>query len=169
MVTPAIPGGYTIPSEFEATLTWANGIKQITKTTVDDSPGGSVINEKGQRNGVKFEGADGWIFVNRSDLTASDDAIISTPLPETALHLEKSGDHMGNFFDCVRSRKDPVCPVEVGHRSATIGHLIVIAMRLGLKLQWDPYKQFFVGSHAKEANQHVTRIMRQPHDYTFIG
>ena len=47
-----IPGGYTTPPEFEATLTWANGVTQIVKTTLDDTPFGAIINPDGQRNGV---------------------------------------------------------------------------------------------------------------------
>ena len=44
VVTGPIPGGYTTPSEYEATLNWANGITQIVKTTLDDTPfGGSLI------------------------------------------------------------------------------------------------------------------------------
>ena len=51
-----IPGGYTTPPEFEATLMWANGVTQIVKTTKDDSPFGAIINPAGQRNGVRLEG-----------------------------------------------------------------------------------------------------------------
>jgi predicted dehydrogenase len=169
VVTGPIPGGYVTPSEFEATLTWANGVKQMVKTTPDDSPFGAVIKQDGQRNGVKFEGTNGWIWVNRGDLTASDDNILYTPLPDKAVRLEVSGDHMGNFFNSVRSRKDPISPVESGHRSAIIGHLIVIALRLGRKFQWDPEKEVFIGDGAKEGNAHLAREMRKPYDYSFVG
>jgi predicted dehydrogenase len=169
VVTGPIPGGYVTPSEFEATLTWANGVRQIVKTTLDDSPFGEVLKRDGQRNGLKFEGTDGWIWVNRNDLSASNEDIIFTPLPENAIHLETSGDHMRNFFDSVRSRKDPVASVENGHRSAVIGHLIVIALRTGLKLQWDPAKEVFIGDNARKAKAHVARKMRKPYNYSFVG
>ena len=159
------PGGYTSPPEFEARLTWANGVEQIVRTTPDDSPFGAIIKQDGQRNGIKFEGTDGWIWVNREDLDASKEDIIFTPLPESALHLESSRDHMENFFDSVRSRKDPICPVEVGHRSASVGHLIVIALRTGLKLTFDPAKEKFVGESAKAGNALVARKMRKPYSY----
>jgi len=164
-----IPGGYTTPSEFEATLTWANGVKQVVRTTPDDTPYGGVIKKDGQRNGIKLEGTDGWIWVNRSDLSASKDNIIETPLPDNAVRLEVSNDHMGNFFSCVRSRKDPVAPVEGGHRSASVGHLIVIALRSGRQFQWDPVKEVFVGDNAKEGNAQLAREMRKPYDYSFAG
>jgi len=168
-LTQTIPGGYTTPSEFEATLTWANGVKQIVKTTLDDTPYGGVIKKDGQRNGLKFEGTDGWIWVNRADLNASKDDIIETPLPDNATRLEVSDDHMGNFFDCVRTRKNPIAPVEAGHRSASVGHLIVIALRTGKKYRWDPVKEEFVGENAKEGNTHLARPMRKPYDYSFVS
>lgn len=164
-----IPGGYTTPHEFEATLTWANDVKQIVRTTPDDTPYGGVVKKDGQRNGLKFEGTEGWIWVNRSNLDASKDEIIETPLADNAVRLEVSPDHMGNFFDCVRSRKDPISHVEAGHRSACVGHLIVIALRLGKKLQWDAAKEMFVGEGAKEANTHLAREMRMPYDYDFVS
>jgi predicted dehydrogenase len=164
-----VPGGYTTPAAFEATLTWPGGIKQIVRTTPDDTPYGGIIKPDGQRNGVKFEGSDGWIWVNRADLNASKDEIIDAPLPDNAIRLQSSPDHMRNFFDCVRSRQDPVSPVEIGHRSANVGHLIVIALRAGKKFQWDAAAEQFVGAGAAEANAQLARPMRAPYDYSFIS
>jgi hypothetical protein len=76
---------------------------------------------------------------------------------------------MQNFFDAVRSRQDPISSVENGHRSAVVGHLIVIALRLGKKLQWDAQAEVFVGDHAKEANSQLVRKMRAPYDYNFVA
>lgn len=168
-LTGLVPGGYTAPAQFEATLTWSNGVKQIVRTTPDDTPFGGIVKADGQRNGVKFEGTEGWIWVNRTDLNASKDDIIETPLPENAIKLERSADHMKNFFDSVRSRKDPVSPVEIGHRSAVVGHLIVIALRTGKKLQWDAKQEVFVGDNAKEGNAQLAREMRKPYDYSFVA
>jgi predicted dehydrogenase len=166
-LTDVIPGGYTTPSEFEATLIWANGVKQVVKTTPDDSPFGAVIKPDGQRNGVKFEGTDGWIWVNRSTIEASDVAMIDTPMANPAVRLEVSDDHMANFFESVRTRKDPISPVEAGHQSAVVGHLIVIALRTGRTLKWDAAKEKFVGDAAREGNAHLSRRMRKPYDYGF--
>jgi predicted dehydrogenase len=160
-----VPGGYTTPPEFEATLTWANGVRQIVRTTVDDSPSGAVVNPDGQRNGVRFQGRSGWIWVNRTSIDASNIDILETPLTDPAVRLEVSDDHMGNFFDAVRTRTDPVCPVESGHLSATIGHLIVIALRTGRPLEWNPAKEVFVGRSARSANAHRARRMRKPYAY----
>ena len=116
---------------------------------------------------VCFRGSNGWIWVNRAEIEASDEAMLSTPLPAGATRLYVSNDHMGNFFDCVRSRKMPVAEVEVGHRSASLCHLGVIALRLGRKLQWNPARETFTGDGAKEGNHWLARKMRRPFDYTF--
>jgi predicted dehydrogenase len=164
-----VPGGYTAFSEYEVHYTWANGVSQVVKTTLDDNIFGGVVNKEGQHNGVRFDGSDGWIWVNRGDLSASDDALLTTPLADSALHLDVSTDHMGNFFDSVHSRKDPVCPAEVGHRSASVCHLGVIALRLGRKLRWDPADEQFIGDSAADANAYLSREMRAPYDYTFVS
>ncbi len=165
--TKPIPGGYTAFSDYEVTYTYANGVRHTVKTTHDDTIYGGVVNENGQRNGLKFEGSNGWIWVNRDEITASDDALLSAPLPASATRLYVSNDHMGNFFDCVRSRKLPVADVETGHRSASICHLGVIAMRLGRKLNWDPAREKFTGEGAHDADKMLAREMRKPFDYHF--
>ncbi len=169
VVTGPIPGGYTTPSEYEATLNWANGITQIVKTTLDDTPFGGIVNKNGQRNGIRFEGTDGWIWVNRDGFSSSDEDIATKPLPANAVRLESSGNHMKNFLDCMRSRKDPVSAVETGHRSASVGHLIIIALRAGRKFQWDPVQETFIGDGAKEGNACLAREMRKPYDVNFVG
>lgn len=164
-----IPGGYNTPSEFEAELLWPNGVRHIVKTTTADSPFGEILDPAGQRNGIRFEGTDGWLWVNRGNLSASDDEIYMTPLPDNAIRLPVSTDHMANFFEAVRARKDPIAPVEEGHKSASVCHLTAIAVRLGRKLNWDPAREKFTGASAKEANAQLARAMRKPYDYSFVS
>ena len=117
-------------------------------------------------NGLNFEGADGSIFVARGKITASSPELLSTPLPESAEKLYVSNSHMGNFFDCIRSRKPPICEVEIGHRSATVCHLGSIALRLGRKLEWNPAKEKFVND--KDADKLTAREMRKPWSYDAV-
>jgi len=164
-----IAGGYTTISEYVVTFTYANGVRQVTRSTPDDSIFGGVVKKDGQRHGVKFEGTNGWIWVTRGDIAASEEDLLHTPLSESGVHLEVSGDHMGNFFDCVKSRKSPICAVEVGHRSASMCHLGAISLRLGRSLAWDPAQEVFQGPDAQMANAMVAREMRKPYDYSFVG
>jgi predicted dehydrogenase len=162
-----IPGGYTAYGEYEVNFTWPNGVRQTVKTTRDDSIYGGSVNENGQHNGIRFEGENGWIWVNRGEIEASDDALLHTPLPDGATRLQVSNDHMRNFLDCVRSRQDPIAAVEIGHRSASICHLGAIALRTGRKLNWDAKHEKFTGEGAREDNQWLAREMRKPFDYHF--
>ncbi|MBN1853114.1 MAG: hypothetical protein JW829_10340 [Pirellulales bacterium] len=66
----------------------------------------------------------------------------------------------------MKSRETTICPADVGHRSASLCHLGVIAIRLGRKLQWDPAKEQCVDD--TEADKFVMREMRKPYDYGMI-
>jgi len=168
LATP-IPGGYTAISDYEVRYVYADGTKLTILTTKDDSIYGAVINKEGQRNGIRFTGTEGVIDVGRGRLTASDPALIKTPLPEGSVQLQRSSDHMQNFMDCVRSRSAPICDVETGHRSATMCHLGAISLRTGRSLTWDAATEKFTGEHAAEGNAHIAREMRAPFDYSFVS
>lgn len=164
-----IPGGYETAAKFKVDYKYANG---VTMTVVDEGTGTeqNVVGDiKRTPNGVQFLGSDGWIFVTRGKIQSSEQDILETPLPDNAIRLYKSDDHIGNFFDCVKSRKDPICDVEIGHRSISVAHIGVISMRTGFKLNWDPIKEEFTGENSKEANMWLTREMRKPFTYSFIG
>ena len=68
--------------------------------------------------------------------------------------------HHANWFDCIRTRRKPSCHEELGHRSASLGHLIIIAHRLQRSLKWDPIKEEFLNDEA--ANRLLFRAMRSP-------
>jgi predicted dehydrogenase len=167
-----IPGGYTTVADYAVKYTYDNGIGLNINSTEDETPYGTSKNPKNpnaQRNGIRFEGTDGWIWVNRDEITASDPHLLTAPLAENAVRLYVSNNHMGNFFDCIRSRKAPICDVETGHRSATMCHLAAISLRTGMKLEWDSAAEKFVGWHSHLANGYVSREMRKPYDYSFVS
>ena len=138
---------YNTFPEFNVTFVYDNGVHLICTNTGE--------------NGVKFEGEEGWIFVSRERIGASDQKLLDDPLPSDAIRLYESNDHMGNFLDGIRTRKQPLCDAEIGHRSVTLCHLANISLRLGgRKLKWDPKKEEFVGD--KEANAMLRRPMREP-------
>lgn len=161
-----IPGGFTAASEYDVNYTYANGVTCALKSTTASEWHGGVKDPKGQQHGIKFIGTDGWIWVTRDKIEASKREMLKDDLPADAKRIYVSNNHMQNFIDCVKSRKEPICPVEVGHRSASASHLGVIAVRLGRKLQWDPIKEQFVNDD--EANKYVKREMRKPYDYDMI-
>jgi len=168
VLTEPIAGGYTAASQYDVHYTYADGLDHHVRSTTAENIYGVVEDPQGQRNGIRFEGEKGWIWVRRDTLRASDKALLETPLPENAQRLYVSNDHMANFFDCMRSRKAPIADVEAGHRSASVCHMGVIALRTGKKLHWDLSKEKFTGDNSKEANAYLSREMRKPYDYDFV-
>ena len=80
----------------------------------------------------------------------SDPEILKQKPGTGEVKLYQSGNHMKNFLECVRARKEPAAPVEVGHRSNTVCMMTHIAMKLGRKLNWDTKAERFAGDD--EAN-----------------
>ena len=162
-----IPGGYTAASAYRVKYVYDDGVEHFCTSTSANGWAGAVLGEPlpGEKyHGIQFEGPAGWIYVSREGkLEASDPALISAPLPSDSGRLYASDDHMGNFFECVTSRKAPIADVEVGHRSASLCHLGVIALRLGRKLAWDPQAETFPDD--AEAAGMIAREMRAPYAY----
>jgi predicted dehydrogenase len=62
----------------------------------------------------------------------------------TGGYAEATDTHMQNFFDCVRSRKTPNCPFEIGFRSAIACQMAVRSYREGRTVTWDEQKEDIV-------------------------
>ncbi|HOL95108.1 MAG TPA: Gfo/Idh/MocA family oxidoreductase [bacterium] len=52
--------------------------------------------------------------------------------------------HMADFLDCVRTRQDPRCPVEMGLAHSVAGILCAESNRLGKRLRYNPEKREIV-------------------------
>tara|TARA_Y100000588_G_scaffold8915_2_gene10063 strand:+ start:1404 stop:2714 length:1311 start_codon:yes stop_codon:yes gene_type:complete len=161
-----IPRGFTASSEYELEYAYPNGVIHRCRSTTANAWNGYVVNPFGQQHGVRLQGTAGWIWVTRGAIESSVPEILTEPLPSDAERLYASNDHMKNFIDCVRSRKKAICDAEIGHRSATMCHLGVTAVRLGRKVEWDPKKEKYKGD--KEAEAMAKLPMRKPWDYSMI-
>jgi len=122
--------------------------------------GVNLIQQTGSPAGVRFEGDKGWIFVQRGQIQASDKAILREKIGPDETQLYKSTNHMKNFLECMRTRKDPIAPVEIGHRSNSLCIMTHIAMKLGRKLLWDPENEQFLND--SEANSWLDYTHRKP-------
>ena len=136
-------------------------------------------------NGVRFEGTQGWIFVSRGDvpvtdsdpvakgagknsaIMASDEKILSSQIGPDEIHLYESPEQHLNWLECIRSRKQPVAPVEIGHRSCSACLVSHIAMKVSGKLYWDPKKERFVNND--QANSMLSRTQRKPYGTDYAG
>jgi predicted dehydrogenase len=163
-------GLWDVHGDFKVTAKYENGV---------------VMHISGQYpNGVKFEGSEGWIFVTRgayavtaSDpvsedgtgqaLAASDPAILTSQIQPEEIHLYESPEQHGNWLDSIRSRRQPVAPAEIAHRSCSACLVSHIAMKLPRKLYWDPVKERF--RNDDEANAMLSRPQRYPYGTDFIN
>ncbi|MGV3721040.1 MAG: Gfo/Idh/MocA family protein, partial [Actinomycetota bacterium] len=146
-ILPANPQGYNTPLDFEITYTYPNDV--------------TVLAMSSGENGVRFEGENGWLFVSRSRIEASDERFLKEPFSGNDVRLYDSPNHQKNFIECIRSRKDPICTAEIGHRSATVCHLGNISLRMGgRRMDWDAKAERFTNDD--EANKLVSRPYRKP-------
>ena len=118
-------------------------------------------------SGCKFVGDEGWVRADRSGIWAEPASLLNVALKASDSRLHASPDfrtrtrpHTADFFRSIRSRQDPVSPVEAGQAASTLGNVSDIALRLGRKLTWDPTRDMFVGDD--DANAMLTRASRSP-------
>lgn len=127
---------------------YANGVRLIFAST-NEIP-----------YGIRFEGDRGWVHVDRSRITAEPPSLLAIQFGPSDICLERSSNHSGNFIECVRTRRPPICNVDVGHHTYVVCALSDIAIRLGRKLRWDPQRELFPGD--PEATRMLSRPMREP-------
>lgn len=159
-----IEGTGVLPSEgmtdtwisWQMELRWASGLKMSYTNTGNPN-----------QQGCKFVGDQGWVHANRSGIWAEPASLLDVKLKPSDTPLHASPDHSNpytahtaDFFHSIRSRQDPVAPVEEGHAASTLGNVSDIALRLGRKLTWDPAQDRFVDDD--EANAMCSRAARSP-------
>jgi myo-inositol 2-dehydrogenase / D-chiro-inositol 1-dehydrogenase len=123
--------------EFEFACTYANGVKLVCKT---------------DRPYVRFEGEGGWIQANFGGvpLETEPKSLLDSKIGPDELHFPLLHEKR-DFLNAVKTRGVTLEDAEVGHRTASLGHLGQIAVLLGRKLKWDPDKERFLGDD--EANK----------------
>lgn len=159
-----IEGTGVLPSEgmtdtwisWQMELRWASGLKMSYTNTGNPN-----------QQGCKFVGDQGWVHANRKGIWAEPASLLDvqrkpadTPLHASPNHRDAYTAHTADFFRSIRTRQDPVSPVEEGHAASTLGNVSDIALRLGRKLTWDPVQDRFVDDD--EANAMCSRAARSP-------
>jgi hypothetical protein len=114
----------------------------------------------GNDGGACFVGTQGRIAVDRDVLVSDPPDIVREPLRPNEVHLYRSTSHSGNFLECVRTRKRPICDANVAHRAASALLLGGIAKQLKRRLKWDPQAEQFVKDD--EANRMLSIAKRPP-------
>jgi len=112
--------------------------------------------------GGLFVGERGWItsMTGAGPIEAGPAGLLEEMKIRTREVAIGSNNHHSNWIDCIRTRRQPSAHGEIGHRSASLGHLVTLSFLLGRSLKWDPEREEFVGDQA--ANRLRSRAMREP-------
>ena len=143
---------YNTSHNFQVRCQFPNGVEM------------NIVSKSKDGNGILFEGTKGRFFVSRGKMKGAPVEDLKTnPLPDDAIvkvyRGKKPSNHMGNFFDCVKSRELPISDVYTHHQALTTCHLSNIAIRLGRPLKWDPKAEQITGD--SEANVWQGREQRK--------
>ncbi|MFZ5432127.1 MAG: Gfo/Idh/MocA family protein [Bacteroidota bacterium] len=163
-------GLWNVHGDFMVKAEYENGITMYTSG--------------GFPNGIRYEGTEGWIFVSRGNyvasasdpvsrersaraLDASDPKILTSEIKPTEINLYRSDNQHGNWLECIKSRKEPISPVEKGHRACTVCLISHIAMKIPGKLLWDPKTEKFINNDL--ANAMLSRPQRYPYGTNYVN
>ncbi len=148
-----------VPTALHVTATYENGV-QLVMYDKKEKPRWPTDNGE---LAVMFEGEEGWIYCDDGGNLFAD--------PQSLLREQRSykgnwtdpanwAGHHRNFLNCIRTRRPPIAPAEIAHRSNTTCHVANICLRLGRKVRWDPATETFPND--PEANRMLARAMRSP-------
>jgi len=136
---------------FDAPYDWDIHGKFANGVPFHFTPGGdcaTIVGDKGR------------ISISRGGLHAEPQSLLQEKIGPDETRLVNSPSHMGNYIDCVRTRRRTVAPVEVAVLSDNITQLSMIAILTGRKIRWDPAKEEILDDPG--ASQLLTRAMRSP-------
>jgi predicted dehydrogenase len=114
----------------------------------------------GEEGGACFVGTAGRVAVDRLNLAAHPDTLLRKPIRASDQRLPRTGDHNGNFLDCVRTRRPPVCHPDTAVYSMNFILIGGIALALKRSLKWNPLKEEF--ENDAEANRLLSYAPRPP-------
>lgn len=90
--------------------------------------------------GLEFRGTEGTLKLNRSGFSIYREGVSSKDNPVVKADSFRDGtiSHMQNFFDCIKSRKEPNAPVETGVAAARAGQIANLAYQRTGQISWPP-------------------------------
>lgn len=145
-------GTGTFPKEgiFRTMATWdvkcdyANGVtmRMMDMETAKDTCL-KYLGSTPRHDGTIFHGTEGWISVAHGH-QCSNQKLWKTQFKSTDERLPVSPEHNRNFIDCVKSREETICPVEMAIRADTICHLAIAAVKTGRVIHWDPKREAII-------------------------
>jgi predicted dehydrogenase len=88
--------------------------------------------------GLEFRGTEATLKITRAGLSIFHENVNTdrNPVLKEASFEDGTTPHMRNFFDCIKTRKEPNAPVEAGIAAARAGHIGNLAYRRGGMTPW---------------------------------
>jgi len=186
MVQYALGTDDTGPVEVEA-FPLNESLEQVADNWDDKTPAPAALDERrfwpvrmkyangvevqfvGGPEPIRFYGERGVLKMSRNKFETEPAGLITNAPPaEVAEKWNGPGHvarpHLENWVECIRTRKTPNAPVEVGHRSVTVCHLANLAREINRPLKWDPVAETFVDD--AEADQKLDRPRREGFDFS---
>ncbi|MBO6101767.1 MAG: hypothetical protein J6P03_00750, partial [Opitutales bacterium] len=142
-------GFYDLPTVFNVRFTYERG--EVVDMTCKKEAG----------EGIKFEGENGTIWVDRGRIASDPANLVFEKVPPSGARLngrEMPDDHISNFIWNVRNRKITATDIETAHRTNTGCLLGEIAYMTGRKIQWDWKAEKIIGD--EQAEKLTTRSYR---------
>ncbi len=132
------------------------GLKMVYDSGIE-----MVHEDFGRGWAVRFVGDKGSLDVSRSFLDSNPGNLAKIEITENENKVYHSDNHYQDWIDCIKSRKQPICDVETGHRSSSICNLANIAYQMRRPIRWDPDKEKFAKN--SDANALLGKKHRKPY------
>jgi predicted dehydrogenase len=90
--------------------------------------------------GLEFRGTEATLKLNRAGFSVHREGVPdkSNPVVRADSFQDGTISHMQNFFECIKSRKEPNAPVDTGVAAARAGHIANLAYHHGGQIAWPP-------------------------------
>jgi len=117
--------------------------------------------------GAIFIGDKGRIEIDRNRFKVVPEELVEQPPPTQKAEIWEGPGwqakyHIGDWLECIKTRRIPVADVEIGHRSVSVCHIANIVRQVGRKLRWDPEREVFLGDD--DANGLLDRPRRNGYE-----
>ena len=162
----ATGGNFSFPEYAHETFDTMDVSYQMNDFTINWQHSAGLQNGPyGREYGLAFVGNDATLVIDRDSwelFPEWDNTNKKTKVPAMPKQTGKGSHetHMQNFLDCIKTRKDPNCPIENGRLVAMYAHMGNIALRTNSQLVWNEQNNNFGNNTA--ANALITPTYRKP-------
>ena len=122
---------YNTPHQYTIRCEYSNGVTSTISS--------------GNKQGLKIIGSNGWVYVTRGAIDASDKRWLESDFVAGNFKVGRNLSHSADFLANVDSRGECIASAEIGHRSITPGHLGYVSAAIGKPIKWNAAEERIVG------------------------